>query len=70
MTTREWGKSSKRPVPLGTYLVRPGDNLWKIARRTYGNPNWWYEVFQANRRLLSFCEVVHPGMTIRLPALT
>lgn len=70
MTIRWWHKSSERPVPLGTYLVRPGDNLWRIARRTYGNPNWWYEVFQANRRLLSFRDVVQPGMTIRLPALT
>jgi nucleoid-associated protein YgaU len=70
MSIRWWGRHSDPPVPRGTYLVQPGDNLWTIAWRTYGNPNWWYEVFRANRRLLSFRDVVNPGMTIRLPALS
>jgi nucleoid-associated protein YgaU len=56
-----------RPVPWRTYLVTRGDNLWRIARREYGNPNWWYEIFLANRRLLKTPDLVHPGMTLRLP---
>jgi len=47
--------------------VEQGDNLWKIARRVYGDPNWWYEIFQANRRLVRSPDLVHAGMTLRLP---
>jgi len=56
-----------RPVARRTYLVERGDNLWKIARRVYGDPNWWYEIFMANRRLIKTPDLVHPGMTLRLP---
>jgi nucleoid-associated protein YgaU len=55
------------PVARRTYLVARGDNLWKIARREYGDANWWYEIFAANRRLLRAPELLHPGMTLRLP---
>jgi nucleoid-associated protein YgaU len=56
-----------RPVARGTYLVVPGDNLWKIAKREYGDANWWYELFIANRRLVKSPDLVHAGMTLRLP---
>jgi nucleoid-associated protein YgaU len=56
-----------RPVARRTYLVLRGDNLWKIARRMYGDPNWWYEIFLANRRLVKTPDMVHAGMTLRLP---
>jgi nucleoid-associated protein YgaU len=55
------------PVARRTYLVARGDDLWSIARREYGDPNWWYEIFTANRRLLRAPELLHPGMTLRLP---
>lgn len=56
-----------RPVARRTYLVARGDSLWKIAKREYGDPNWWYEIFAANRRLIKPPDQVHPGMTLRLP---
>ena len=56
-----------RPVARRTYLVARGDNLWKIARREYGDPNRWYEIFTANRRLVKAPDLIHPGMTLRLP---
>ena len=58
---------ASRPVARRTYLVERGDNLWKIARRVYGDPNWWYEIFLANRRLVKTPDMVHAGMTLRLP---
>lgn len=30
------------------YIVRRGDNLWKIARRVYGNPQQWLSIAQTN----------------------
>ncbi len=56
-----------RPVARRTYLVARGDNLWKIARREYGDPNRWSEIFAANRRLVRAPDLIHPGMTLRLP---
>jgi nucleoid-associated protein YgaU len=60
-------RSASPPVPWRTYLVTQGDNLWKIAKREYGDSNWWYEIFNANRRLIKSPDLVHPGMTLRLP---
>jgi len=56
-----------RPVPRRTYLVARGDNFWKIARRVYGDANRWYEIFAANRRLVKTPDLIHPGMTLRVP---
>lgn len=61
------GDAEGRPVPRRTYLVARGDTLWKIAKREYGDANWWYEIFTANRRLIKGPDMVHPGMTLRLP---
>jgi nucleoid-associated protein YgaU len=61
------GSTATPPIPWRTYLVARGDNLWKIAKREYGNANWWYEIFNANRRLIKSPDLVHPGMTLRLP---
>ena len=57
----------RRPVARRTYLVARGDDLWKIATREYGDANWWYEIFNANKRRLRTPDLVHPGMTLRLP---
>jgi nucleoid-associated protein YgaU len=61
------GGPEQRPVARRTYLVTRGDDLWKIATREYGDANWWYEIFNANKRLLKAPDLVHPGMTLRLP---
>ena len=61
------GKPANRPVPKRTYLVERGDMLWTIARREYGDANWWYEIFTANCRRIKMPEFIHPGMTLRLP---
>ena len=55
------------PVPSRTYLVARGDSLWNIAWREYGDPSRWFEIFTANRRLLKPHDLIHPGMTLRLP---
>ena len=61
------GNPTTPPVPGRTYLVARGDSLWNIAKREYGDPRWWYEIFTANRRLLKPNDLIHPGMTLRLP---
>jgi nucleoid-associated protein YgaU len=66
-TTPETDVAIPRPVARRTYLVARGDNLWKIAKREYGDANRWYEIFLANRRLIRPPELIHAGMTLRLP---
>ena len=61
------GVPGTRPVARRTYLVAPGDNLWKIAKREYGDANRWYDIYAANRRLIKPGDLVHAGMTLRLP---
>jgi len=61
------GPLAMPPVPRRSYLVAKGDTLWKIAKREYGDPTRWHEIFSANRRLLKPLDLIHPGMTLRLP---
>lgn len=61
----------RRPVGgriYGTrYRVRPGDNLWEIARRAYGNPWRWHHVFHANRSHIRNPRLIYPGQVLHLP---
>lgn len=49
------------------YVVRPGDNLWKIAARpeVYGNPYLWPLILRANPSLKN-AQAVRPGMRLRI----
>jgi WXG100 family type VII secretion target len=51
----------------GTYRVRPGDNLWTIAQRTYGNGELWQAIYRANMRVGHDPNLIHVGDLIHLP---
>ncbi|HEX8708921.1 MAG TPA: LysM peptidoglycan-binding domain-containing protein [Pyrinomonadaceae bacterium] len=52
----------------GTYTVKPGDSLWKIAQNHLGDGNRYMEVFYANRdQMDSPKSVIHPGDELKLP---
>ncbi|MDE7044108.1 MAG: LysM peptidoglycan-binding domain-containing protein, partial [Acetatifactor sp.] len=36
------------PVTVIDYVVQPGDSLWKIAGRFFGNGNYWRRIYQDN----------------------
>ena len=50
------------------YIVAPGDNLSKIARHFYGNPNAWKLIFDANRDQLSDPDRIKPGQILKIPS--
>lgn len=50
-----------------TYTVVSGDNLSKIAKHFYGNPNDWHKIFDANRDKISNPDMIHPGQVLRIP---
>ncbi len=49
------------------YKVRPGDNLWKISKREYGDPMRWKVIYEVNRDVMKRSDMIQPGMILKLP---
>jgi nucleoid-associated protein YgaU len=49
------------------YVIVPGDNLSKIAKHFYGNPNLYPKIFDANREVIKHPDKIFPGQKIRIP---
>lgn len=49
----------------GIYMVRPGDSLWAIAGRLYGDPSFWEVLAKENG--LGCPYVLHPGQKLKVP---
>ncbi|MBW8909878.1 MAG: peptidoglycan-binding protein LysM, partial [Mesorhizobium sp.] len=54
------------------YTVQKGDNLWKIAEKSYGKGQGAKNnvIFEANRPMLTHPDKIYPGQVLRIPALT
>lgn len=55
------------PSPERTHVVAPGETLYGIAQRYYGNGSKWPEILAANRDKLKKANEVKPGMVLRIP---
>lgn len=51
----------------GTYTVQSGDSLSKIAKRFYGDANFYPKIFEANRDQLSDPDKIRVGQSLKLP---
>lgn len=51
------------------YEVKKGDNLSKIAKHYYGNPNKYPVIFEANKPMLKDPDLIYPGQVLRIPKL-
>jgi nucleoid-associated protein YgaU len=47
--------------------VKSGDNLSKISKAFYGDPNKYMLIFEANRPMLSHPDKIYPGQKLRIP---
>ncbi|MBN1542544.1 HU family DNA-binding protein [candidate division KSB1 bacterium] len=56
-------------IEQSDHSVAPGDNLWKIAAITYGNPYCWPVIFAANRPPLEDPDRLAVGITLQMPTL-
>ena len=62
------GSSSTAPADASrSYTVQSGDNLSKIAKHVYGDPNKWHKIFEANRDKIKNPDLIHPGQVLTLP---
>lgn len=65
------GMSSPRPdekEPPKTYEVKPGDCLWLIAQRVYGDGSRWQEIYNANTATIGpDAGLIQPGLQLVIP---
>jgi nucleoid-associated protein YgaU len=68
--TVEDNMSVSNPAPEAQYYtVVRGDNLSKIAKEFYGNPNKYPVIFEANKPMLTSPDKIYPGQNLRIPPL-
>jgi nucleoid-associated protein YgaU len=51
------------------YTVASGDNLSKISKSQYGDPNKYMKIFEANKPMLKEPDKIYPGQVLRIPPL-
>ncbi len=51
----------------GQVVVQPGNSLWRIARRTYGQGIRYTMIFEANRDQINDPDLIFPGQIFALP---
>jgi nucleoid-associated protein YgaU len=62
--------SDDLPVPgaPGEVVVKPGNSLWRIARRIYGEGVAYMVIYEANRGRIDDPDLIYPGQVFTLPA--
>ena len=64
----------KRTAPMGdltqanVVVIQPGNNLWSIARRVYGQGTQYTVIYQANQDQIRDPDLIYPGQVFQLPA--
>jgi nucleoid-associated protein YgaU len=51
----------------GSIVIQPGNNLWRIARHTYGAGIQYTHIFEANREQIRDPNLIYPGQVFSLP---
>lgn len=62
-------RSTARGATPGTYTVKKGDSLSKIAKAVYANANQWKRIYEANKDQIADADLIHPGQVLRIPEL-
>jgi LysM repeat protein len=59
----------KAAVPAArTYTVQPGDTLYGISQRYWGNGKYWPALYQANRSKISDPNLIYVGQVVTIPS--
>lgn len=59
-------RTTKEPSG-GTYTVKKGDSLWKIAKQFYGNGAEYTKIYNANKDKIKNPNVIHIGQVLTIP---
>ena len=54
-------------LPEDYVIIKPGDMLWSISYRIYGNPFKYVEIFNENKDQISNPDLIFPGQIFTLP---
>ncbi len=58
-------KMAAMPEPF--VIVQPGNSLWRLARRVYGQGTRYTTIFQANKDQIKDPDLIYPGQVFALP---
>jgi len=56
------------PKSTGTHIVQPGDTLWAIAKKYYGNGNQYPRIVNANKDKIKNPNLIFPGQQLVIPS--
>ncbi len=59
--------AGKQSAAAGTYQVRPGDTLTRIAGSVYGDAGKWRKIYEANRDQMKSETDIKVGQTLTIP---
>ena len=61
-------QNSSNFISCVEYVVQPGDTLWAIAQKAYGNGNEWTAIYSRNKDIIGDNpNVLTPGETFLVP---
>ncbi len=65
------GEDASSATPLqkveGSVIIRRGDNLWTISKRTYGRGTRYTTIYLANRDQIRNPDLIWPGQVFNMP---
>lgn len=65
------GNAASSATPLqkveGSVIIRRGDNLWTISKRTYGKGTRYTTIYLANREQIRNPDLIWPGQVFNMP---
>ena len=56
-----------KDVPENFILIKPGDMLWTIAYRLYGDPFKYIQIFEENKDQITNPDLIFPGQLFSIP---
>ena len=66
-TKKEEPAPPVNPKSNGTHVVQPGDTLWAIAKKYYGNGAQYTKIFNANKDKIKNPNLIYPGQQLVIP---
>ena len=58
----------EQPTGGSTYVVMPGDSLWKIAAELLGDGKAWTKIYDANKDIIKDPSIILIGIVLTIPA--